>query len=147
MLRQLSDLESRDGWRIRVATRYGVESGLDGKQIRDLWQPSDRTVIVVADVASPNILSFSIGEAVRSKLPYQFFTELQSSSKAVLSKLPCQFFTCPSGTTTCSYPLHLLPSISLSSIFSTSLHIPSAAPLPPLSSFRSPVNLLFTCIA
>ncbi|CAI5937268.1 unnamed protein product [Closterium sp. NIES-65] len=78
MLRQLSDLESRDGWRIRVATRYGVESGLDGKQIRDLWQPSDRTVIVVADVASPNILSFSIGEAVRSKLPYQFFTELQS---------------------------------------------------------------------
>ncbi|CAI5934646.1 unnamed protein product [Closterium sp. NIES-64] len=78
MLRQLSDLESRDGWRIRVATRYGVKSGLDGKQIRDLWQPSDRTVIVVADVASPNILSFSIGEAVRSKLPYQFFTELQS---------------------------------------------------------------------
>ncbi|CAI5471269.1 unnamed protein product [Closterium sp. Yama58-4] len=78
MLRQLSDLESRDGWRIRVATRYGVESGLNGKQIRDLWQPSDQTVIVVADVASPNILSFSIGEAVRSKLPYQFFTELQS---------------------------------------------------------------------
>ncbi|CAI5477182.1 unnamed protein product [Closterium sp. Yama58-4] len=78
MLRQLSDLESRDGWRIRVATRYGMENGLDGKQIRDLWQPSDRTVIVVADVASPNILSFSIGEAVRSKLPYQFFTELQS---------------------------------------------------------------------
>ncbi|GJP40572.1 hypothetical protein CLOM_g236 [Closterium sp. NIES-68] len=78
MQRQLAGLEATDEWRIRVATRYGAESGLDGKQIRDLWQPSDRTVIIVADVSSPNILNFSIGEAVRAKLPYQFFMELQS---------------------------------------------------------------------
>ncbi|CAI7884215.1 unnamed protein product [Closterium sp. NIES-53] len=77
MIRQLENLESDYGWRMRVLTRYAPEQ-FETEALRAVWQPDDRTVVVVADVTSPNILNFFAGDTVREKLPRQFFIELQS---------------------------------------------------------------------
>ncbi|CAI5459535.1 unnamed protein product [Closterium sp. Yama58-4] len=77
MIRQLENLEREYGWRMRVLTRYAPEQ-FETDALRAVWQPDDRTVVVVADVTSPNILNFFAGDTVREKLPRQFFIELQS---------------------------------------------------------------------
>lgn len=41
-------------------------------------QPDAQTVVVILDLTSPNILNFKPGNGVLSKLPRQFFIELQS---------------------------------------------------------------------
>ncbi|CAI5505723.1 unnamed protein product [Closterium sp. Naga37s-1] len=77
MIRQLESLEREYGWRMRVLTRYAPEQ-FETEALRAVWQPDDRTVVVVADITSPNILNFFAGDTVREKLPRQFFIELQS---------------------------------------------------------------------
>ncbi|CAI5526864.1 unnamed protein product [Closterium sp. Naga37s-1] len=56
MIRQLENLESDYGWRMRVLTRYAPEQ-FETEALRAVWQLDDRTVVVVADVTSPNILN------------------------------------------------------------------------------------------
>lgn len=43
-----------------------------------MWNLDAKTIVVIDDVSSPNVLNFNTGDGVRGKLPRQFFTELQS---------------------------------------------------------------------
>jgi hypothetical protein len=43
-----------------------------------VWNLDAKTIVVIDDVSSPNVLNFNTGDGVREKLPRQFFTELQS---------------------------------------------------------------------
>ncbi|XP_057825231.2 thylakoid lumenal 15.0 kDa protein 2, chloroplastic [Cryptomeria japonica] len=74
----LEALQDISDWKIRVLTRTGPSPSPSENPLRDLWQPDDRTVIIVEDISSPNILNFGTGSIVASRLPRQFFIELQS---------------------------------------------------------------------
>lgn len=75
---ELQALEDKSEWKLRVLTRSGPSPSPSDKSFRELWRPDDRTVIIVEDISSPNILNFGTGLAVGSRLPRQFFGELQS---------------------------------------------------------------------
>ncbi|MCO5608275.1 hypothetical protein L7F22_062481 [Adiantum nelumboides] len=78
LLNHIDILEAEAGWRLRVITKSGTGSPIAGKDLKELWKPDDRTIIVIEDISSPNILNFNAGSNVMSKLPRQFFLELQS---------------------------------------------------------------------
>lgn len=88
---ELAGLEEDTGWRVRVLTRDGRGGGPSSAALRAAWLPDDRTIIIVEDVGSPNVLNFNTGDAVRQKLPRQFFVELQS-------RYGNQFFVAEEGT-------------------------------------------------
>ncbi|CAI5978117.1 unnamed protein product [Closterium sp. NIES-65] len=131
MIRQLESLEREYGWRMRVLTRYAPEQ-FETEALRAVWQvreagptsggggyhiaqhpqltlyshlsyhPDDRTVVVVADVTSPNILNFFAGDTVREKLPRQFFIELQSRYTSLVAhpySFGNQFYVAEQGDT------------------------------------------------
>lgn len=75
---QLLSLEQDTGWRIRLLTRYGQDDAPSAAQMRAQWSVDDRTVVMIVDPSSPNIMSFKWGKAVQTLLPRPFFTELQS---------------------------------------------------------------------
>lgn len=75
---ELQALEDKSEWKLRILTRSGPSPSPSDKSFRDLWRPDDRTVIIVEDISSPNILNFGTGLTVGSRLPRQFFGELQS---------------------------------------------------------------------
>lgn len=68
----------RTDWRLRVLTRYGPQAGPTGNEVKAAWAPNDRTVIIIVDPSSPNILAFNTGQAVEQLLRRTFFIELQS---------------------------------------------------------------------
>lgn len=74
----LKELEQRTDWRLRVLTRFGPKAGPTENEVKAAWAPNDRTVIVIVDPSSPNILDFSTGQAVEQLLRRTFFVELQS---------------------------------------------------------------------
>lgn len=75
---QLLALERDTGWRVRVLTLFDRSTAPSVEQIRSQWHVDDKTVVVLVDPTSPNILSFKYGLAVqREVLPRPFFTELQ----------------------------------------------------------------------
>lgn len=74
----LKELEQRTDWRLRVLTRFGPQAGPTGNEVKAAWAPNDRTVIVIVDPSSPNILAFNTGQAVEQLLRRAFFIELQS---------------------------------------------------------------------
>lgn len=78
LINDIQTLETETGWRLRVLTKSGSLPSISGKDLKDLWKPDEKTVIVIEDLSSPNILNFNTGSAVMAKLPRQFFTELQS---------------------------------------------------------------------
>lgn len=78
LLNDIDTLEAEAGWRLRVITKSATASSISGKDLKDLWKPDDKTVIVIEDVSSPNIFNFNAGADVIAKLPRQFFLELQS---------------------------------------------------------------------
>ena len=59
-------------------TRFGPKAGPTENEVKAAWAPNDRTVIVIVDPSSPNILDFSTGQAVEQLLRRTFFVELQS---------------------------------------------------------------------
>ncbi|PRW56026.1 methanol dehydrogenase [Chlorella sorokiniana] len=73
---QLRDLESETGWRVRMLTRYGSDGPSDA-ELRAGWRTDERTVVILVDPSSPNIMNFKFGREVRSVLSAPFFTELQ----------------------------------------------------------------------
>ena len=68
----------RTDWRMRVLTRFGPQAGPTGREVKAAWAPNDRTVIIIVDPSSPNILEFNTGKAVEELLRRTFFIELQS---------------------------------------------------------------------
>lgn len=78
LLSDIHILEAEAGWRLRVITKSGSSSSISGKDLKDLWKPDAKTVIVFEDLSSPNIINFNAGADVIVKLPRQFFVELQS---------------------------------------------------------------------
>ncbi|KAL3138682.1 hypothetical protein ABBQ32_006437 [Trebouxia sp. C0010 RCD-2024] len=68
----------RTDWRLRVLTRYGPQAGPTGNEVKAAWAPNDKTVIIIVDPSSPNILAFNTGQAVEQLLRRTFFIELQS---------------------------------------------------------------------
>eukprot|EP00897_Mesotaenium_endlicherianum_P010095 jgi/Mesen1/9113/ME000058S08600 len=76
--RRLKELEAETGWQVRVLTRLGNGASPSGAALRRYWQPNERTIIVIENVADRNVLNFNTGDAIREKLPRQFFVELQS---------------------------------------------------------------------
>lgn len=63
---------------MRVLTRFGPKAGPTENEVKSAWAPNNRTVIVIVDPSSPNILDFSTGKAVEQLLRRTFFIELQS---------------------------------------------------------------------
>lgn len=61
-----------------MLTRYGPQAGPTGNEVKAAWAPNDKTVIVIVDPSSPNILAFNTGQAVEQLLRRAFFIELQS---------------------------------------------------------------------
>ena len=61
-----------------MLTRYGPQAGPTGNEVKAAWAPNDRTVIIIVDPSSPNILAFNTGQAVEQLLRRTFFIELQS---------------------------------------------------------------------
>lgn len=59
-------------------TRFGPKAGPTENEVKAAWAPNDRTVIIIVDPSSPNILDFSTGQAVEQLLRRTFFVELQS---------------------------------------------------------------------
>jgi len=87
---QLLDLERDTGWRVRVLTLFDRSTAPSVEQIRSEWHVDDKTVVVLVDPTSPNILSFKYGLAVqREVLPRPFFTELQVRRRPKLSSHSC----------------------------------------------------------
>lgn len=78
LLNDIQTLEDETGWRLRIVTRSVSSPSVSGKDLKALWRPDEKTVIVIEDVSSPNILNFNTGLSVNAKLPRQFFIELQS---------------------------------------------------------------------
>ncbi|KAJ7281234.1 hypothetical protein O6H91_Y363000 [Diphasiastrum complanatum] len=74
----LKQLESNTSWKVRILTTSESAPPVSQKSIRDLWNPDDKTIIVIENISSPNVLNFNVGEAVRRQLPRQFFNQLQS---------------------------------------------------------------------
>ena len=68
----------RTDWRMRVLTRFGPRAGPTENEVKSAWAPDGRTVIIIVDPSSPNILDFSTGQAVEQLLRRTFFVELQS---------------------------------------------------------------------
>lgn len=78
--RQLEELEATSGWKVHVWTGY-TAPGLTNASLRsprDLWGPPDpRTLLVVVDPSSPNIIDLRyIGDEVLFKLKRPFLAEL-----------------------------------------------------------------------
>lgn len=63
---------------MRVLTRFGPKAGPTENEVKAAWAPDDRTVIIIVDPSSPNILDFNTGQAVEQLLRRTFFVELQS---------------------------------------------------------------------
>ncbi len=63
---------------MRVLTRFGPKAGPTENEVKAAWAPNDRTVIIIVDPSSPNILDFNTGQAVEQLLRRTFFVELQS---------------------------------------------------------------------
>ena len=59
-------------------TRFGPKAGPTENEVKAAWAPNDRTVIIIVDPSSPNILDFNTGQAVEQLLRRTFFVELQS---------------------------------------------------------------------
>lgn len=79
MREQLTDLEARTGFKVRVLTqRFPVTPGL---AIRDYWRVDDKTVVLVADYFSGggSFLHFTVGPDVDALLPPRFWSLLSSS--------------------------------------------------------------------
>lgn len=75
----LRDLERDTGYKVRLLSRYGAgERGPTGEEIRRGWGVDEKTILMVVDPTSPNIMAFSFGLEVQKVLPRPFFTELQS---------------------------------------------------------------------
>ncbi|KAG1656458.1 hypothetical protein FOA52_005888 [Chlamydomonas sp. UWO 241] len=75
---QLSKLETETGWRVRVLTYKDPSAAPSQQQLREVWGPDKRTVVVIVDPSSPNILDFSyIGDDAAMKLRRPFWNELQ----------------------------------------------------------------------
>lgn len=79
MREQLSDLEAKTGFKVRVLTqRFPVTPGL---AIKDYWRVDDKTVVLVADYFSGggSFLHFTVGPSVDALLPPRFWSLLSSS--------------------------------------------------------------------
>ena len=75
----LRDLERDTGYKVRLLSRYGTgERGPTGEEVRRGWGVDEKTILMVVDPTSPNIMAFSFGLEVQKVLPRPFFTELQS---------------------------------------------------------------------
>jgi hypothetical protein len=75
----LRDLERDTGYKVRLLSRYGTgERGPTGEEVRKGWGVDEKTILMVVDPTSPNIMAFSFGLEVQKVLPRPFFTELQS---------------------------------------------------------------------
>lgn len=46
------------GWRVRVYTNYGPLGAAAEPVIRSSWSPDKRTVIILFDPSSPNLMNF-----------------------------------------------------------------------------------------
>mmetsp|Transcript_36343 Transcript_36343/g.58765 ORF Transcript_36343/g.58765 Transcript_36343/m.58765 type:complete len:292 (-) Transcript_36343:82-957(-) len=75
----LNDFEQETGWRIRIVA--SVRDATPGLAVKDFWNLKDpavntKTVVVLANPDAGNILNFSVGDEVYSKLPRPFWVEL-----------------------------------------------------------------------
>lgn len=59
-----------------MLTRFGSD-GPTVEEMRAGWSTDERTIVVLVDPSSPNIMNFKYGREVRQVLRPQFFTELQ----------------------------------------------------------------------
>lgn len=89
-----------------MLTRFGPQAGPTGNEVKAAWAPNDRTVIVIVDPSSPNILAFNTGQAVEQLLRRAFFIELQS-------RYGNKFFVRDEVPLCCQPVFSMLPGISL----------------------------------
>ena len=71
----LEDFERETGWKLRVLTQF---DRTPGRAVKDFWQLDDRSVLLVSDTRSGNILNFNIGDAAYQLLPRTYWMELQA---------------------------------------------------------------------
>ncbi|MDX1977788.1 MAG: TPM domain-containing protein [Pseudanabaenaceae cyanobacterium bins.68] len=71
----LSQFEQKTGWKLRVLTQV---DRTPGRAVKEYWGLNERSVMLVADSTSRNILNFNVGDAVYALLPRTFWIELQS---------------------------------------------------------------------
>lgn len=74
--RRLDSLEKESGFELVLYTKPGLFRGRD-TGLNEGLSKSPRSLLVLVDPTSPNVLSFSEGTEVRSKVSPLFFTELQ----------------------------------------------------------------------
>ena len=94
-IREFAELSTSNGdnFEVRVLTQEAPLTKEESDDLKQAWQVTDNTVIVVADVRNPNLLRFLKGDAIsrltlqeaesglwgaRKRLPRQWWTELQS---------------------------------------------------------------------
>ncbi|MEI6429994.1 MAG: TPM domain-containing protein [Pseudanabaena sp. ELA607] len=73
--KQLTEFESRTGWKLRVLTQV---DRTPGRAVKDFWGLNDHSIMLVADARGRNLLNFSVGDDVYNLLPRTFWIELQS---------------------------------------------------------------------
>ncbi len=71
----LNKFEQKTGWKLRVLTQVDVTPG---RAVKEFWGLNNRSVMLVADSSSGNLLNFNVGDAVYALLPRTFWIELQS---------------------------------------------------------------------
>jgi len=71
----LTKFEQKTGWKLRVLTQVDVTPG---RAVKEFWGLNNRSVMLVADSSSGNLLNFNVGDAVYALLPRTFWIELQS---------------------------------------------------------------------
>ena len=72
---ELSDVEARSGWKLRVLTQYERTPGL---AVKDFWQLDERSLLLVADPRGGNLLNFNVGDALFALMPRTYWVELQT---------------------------------------------------------------------
>jgi hypothetical protein len=73
--REISEFETKTGWKLRVLTQVDLTPG---RAVKNFWGLNERSVLLVADSRDRNLLNFNVGDAVYNLLPRGFWIELQS---------------------------------------------------------------------
>ena len=76
-IRALEADKEAGGFRVRLATRFRDDPAAPtDEDLRKAWRPDPRTVVVLADPSSPNMLRILPGEGTGAKLSRGFYLEL-----------------------------------------------------------------------
>ncbi|KAI0564979.1 methanol dehydrogenase [Gracilaria domingensis] len=71
---RLNKVYNTSGFHISILTQS--EATAPGRRIQSVFPQDERSVLIVAEPSSPNLLRFRVGEEVKKKLPPSFWNEL-----------------------------------------------------------------------